>query len=255
MKDPEFDEELRKARRVTFRQATGWLHQGVKNAVSTMMKLMVDPASPPAVRLRAAEAVVAHAEKAIELEDIDARVEELERAAGRARNDPPATATAEARSHDQGQQRARAAYARVAGLLGREDRQGDGRRQRLPSYSAGNHGRRHGARRTGRRRGRGDLSVTKAMIGRVRRLEERRCPVEGPDYTKNPRRVLRIVVSNLGRAVSPRAARCRRMITIDGYLIESVRLGSGGKPSDEALDQFVNGFPIEQSGRASGYER
>ncbi len=44
MKDPEFDEELRKARRVTFRQATGWLHQGVKNAVSTMMKLMVDPA-------------------------------------------------------------------------------------------------------------------------------------------------------------------------------------------------------------------
>jgi hypothetical protein len=43
---------------------------------------MVDPATPPSTKVRAADSVLAHSAKAIELEDIEARVAELERAAG-----------------------------------------------------------------------------------------------------------------------------------------------------------------------------
>jgi hypothetical protein len=39
---------------------------------------MVDPAAPAAVRLRAAECVFDHAIRAIEIEDIEVRVTELE---------------------------------------------------------------------------------------------------------------------------------------------------------------------------------
>jgi hypothetical protein len=42
---------------------------------------MVDIATPPSTRVRAAEAVLNHAAKAIEIEDIDARLRELEQAA------------------------------------------------------------------------------------------------------------------------------------------------------------------------------
>ena len=50
-------------------------------AVSTLLKLMVDGTTPASTRARAAECVLNHAAKAIELEDIEARVAELERAA------------------------------------------------------------------------------------------------------------------------------------------------------------------------------
>ena len=50
-------------------------------AASTVMKLMLDPNAPAAVRLRAAECIFGNAIKAIELDDIEARVSELERAA------------------------------------------------------------------------------------------------------------------------------------------------------------------------------
>ena len=42
---------------------------------------MVDPATPPSTKARAADSVLDHSAKAIEIEDIDARVTELERAA------------------------------------------------------------------------------------------------------------------------------------------------------------------------------
>lgn len=42
---------------------------------------MVDPAAPASSRLRAADSVLSHAAKAIEIEDIEARVSELERVA------------------------------------------------------------------------------------------------------------------------------------------------------------------------------
>jgi hypothetical protein len=42
---------------------------------------MIDTNSPPSVRVRAADSVLDHATKAIEIEDIEHRVKELERAA------------------------------------------------------------------------------------------------------------------------------------------------------------------------------
>lgn len=42
---------------------------------------MIDPATPPSTRARAADSVLDHSAKAIEIEDIEARVTELERAA------------------------------------------------------------------------------------------------------------------------------------------------------------------------------
>jgi hypothetical protein len=50
-------------------------------AVATLGKMMVDQAAPAATRVRAAECIINHAAKAIEIEDIEARVAELERAA------------------------------------------------------------------------------------------------------------------------------------------------------------------------------
>jgi hypothetical protein len=42
---------------------------------------MIDPNTPPAVKVRAAECILDHGLKAIEVEDIEVRVSELERAA------------------------------------------------------------------------------------------------------------------------------------------------------------------------------
>jgi hypothetical protein len=42
---------------------------------------MIDPSPPTAVRVRAAECVMTHSSKAIEIEDVEFHVSELERAA------------------------------------------------------------------------------------------------------------------------------------------------------------------------------
>jgi hypothetical protein len=81
MKDPEFDKDYRAARRAAYSQSTARLQQASGAAVSTLLKLMVDGTTPASTRARAAECVLNHAAKAIELEDIEARVAELERAA------------------------------------------------------------------------------------------------------------------------------------------------------------------------------
>ena len=50
-----------------------------------MGRVMVDLTTPASTKVRAAEAILSHGAKAIELEDIEARVAELERAAEAAR--------------------------------------------------------------------------------------------------------------------------------------------------------------------------
>ena len=82
MKDPEFDAAFRAARRAAFGQTTARLQQGSSAAATILMKLMLDANTPPSTRVRAAEAIINHAGKAIEIEDIEVRVTELERAAG-----------------------------------------------------------------------------------------------------------------------------------------------------------------------------
>jgi hypothetical protein len=81
MKESEFDEAYRAARRQAVHQSIARLQQATGAAAITMLKLMADPNVTAAVRLRAAECVFAHAIKGVELEDIEARLAELERAA------------------------------------------------------------------------------------------------------------------------------------------------------------------------------
>ena len=78
MKLPEFQTAYREARRAAFGQAVARLQQGTSAAATTLLKTMIDPATPASVRVRAAEAIFSHAAKAIEIEDIEARVAELD---------------------------------------------------------------------------------------------------------------------------------------------------------------------------------
>jgi hypothetical protein len=80
MKEPAFDAAYRQAKRDAYGQAIARLHQMSSAAVSTLGKVMVDPATPPATRVRAADSILNHTTKAIEIQDIEARVAELERA-------------------------------------------------------------------------------------------------------------------------------------------------------------------------------
>ena len=83
---PEFQVLYREGRRNAYAQAIARLQQGTSAAATTLIKLLIDPKTSDSVRLRAAEAIFNHAAKAIEIEDIDARVSELERAAGTSRS-------------------------------------------------------------------------------------------------------------------------------------------------------------------------
>jgi len=81
MQIPEFQKAYREARRAAFGQAIARLQQGTSAAATTLLKTMIDPATPASVKVRAAEAIFNHAAKAIEIEDIEARVSELEQLA------------------------------------------------------------------------------------------------------------------------------------------------------------------------------
>ena len=84
--DGQFPAAYRDARRLAFRQSVSRLQQASSAAVTTLLKIMVDPTAPHSTRVRAADSVLDHSAKAIEIEDVEARVAELERAAEAARN-------------------------------------------------------------------------------------------------------------------------------------------------------------------------
>jgi hypothetical protein len=81
LKIPEFQKAYREARRQAFGQSIARLQQATSAAAATLMKIMVDPTAPASVRVRAADSIFNHSAKAIEIEDIEVRVAELERAA------------------------------------------------------------------------------------------------------------------------------------------------------------------------------
>jgi hypothetical protein len=77
---PEFQDAYREARRAAFGQSIARLQHASSAAVSTLLKVMVDPSAPASSRVRAADCVLDHTMKAIEIEDIEVRVAALERA-------------------------------------------------------------------------------------------------------------------------------------------------------------------------------
>ena len=83
-KEPEFEAAYREARRTASCQSIARLQDALGAAVTTVLKIMLDSKVSAGTRLRAAEIVLAQTAKAIEIEDIDERVAELERAAGSA---------------------------------------------------------------------------------------------------------------------------------------------------------------------------
>jgi hypothetical protein len=79
LKVPEFQSAYRDARRAAFSQSIARLQQASSAAATTLLKIMLDVNAPASTRVRAADSVLDHAKQAIELEDVEARVSELER--------------------------------------------------------------------------------------------------------------------------------------------------------------------------------
>src|ERR1700680_252327 len=80
-KEPEFQKAFRAPRRAAHGQSIARLQQATSAAVSTLLKVMVDANTPASTKVRAADSVLNHSAKSIEIEDIEVRVAELERAA------------------------------------------------------------------------------------------------------------------------------------------------------------------------------
>ena len=80
-KMPEFQQAYREARRAAHGQSVARLQQASGAAVSTLLKVLLDANTPASTKVRAADSVLNHSAKAIELEDIEVRVDQLERAA------------------------------------------------------------------------------------------------------------------------------------------------------------------------------
>jgi hypothetical protein len=78
---PEFQQALRRAKQEALSQTTTRLLQAAPTAATVLLKVMVDPATPSSTKVRAAESVLNHAERVVELQDIEARLAELERSA------------------------------------------------------------------------------------------------------------------------------------------------------------------------------
>jgi hypothetical protein len=81
MKDPEFDAAYREGRRAAVSQTYARLQQASSAAASTLFKLMVDASAPASTRVRAANSILDHSRRAIEIDDIEVRVAALEQAA------------------------------------------------------------------------------------------------------------------------------------------------------------------------------
>jgi hypothetical protein len=78
---PEFQDALRRARREALSQTIGRLQQGASAAATTLLKVMLDQNTPASTKVRAADSVMNHAIKAMELEDVLERLTKLEDAA------------------------------------------------------------------------------------------------------------------------------------------------------------------------------
>ena len=75
----QFDAEYRRARRDAYGQSIARLQQVSSIAVSAIVKVLADPNTPHSARVRAADCVLKHAAKAIEIEDVEVRVSALEK--------------------------------------------------------------------------------------------------------------------------------------------------------------------------------
>jgi hypothetical protein len=78
---PEFAEAFREARFKSFQISLARLEQASGAAVTTLLKIMVDPAASLSARARCAYYILEQTRRGVEVEDIEARVAKLEAAA------------------------------------------------------------------------------------------------------------------------------------------------------------------------------
>src|SRR5579864_6940649 len=81
LKKPEFAEAFRKARREAFSQSIARLQHASNAAVGTLLRVMTDREAPAASRVRAADVVLQTALRGMEIEDLEVRLDRLERSA------------------------------------------------------------------------------------------------------------------------------------------------------------------------------
>jgi len=82
LSDSKFKEAYREARKSALDRAIARLQQAAVSAVETLQEVMTDGEAPHSARVTAAKTVLDTAFKAYELEEITARVEELEKQMG-----------------------------------------------------------------------------------------------------------------------------------------------------------------------------
>jgi phage terminase small subunit len=80
LKDPDVQAAYRAARREVVRQAIAQVQQACSEAVTTLRTTMADTTAPASARVSAARTVLETAIKAVELEDLEGRVQALEQA-------------------------------------------------------------------------------------------------------------------------------------------------------------------------------
>jgi hypothetical protein len=81
LQQEEFQARLRLARRQAYSQSVARLQQASSAAVGTLLRVMTDQTAPAASRVRAADSVLDHAANASDVDDLEARIRDLERAA------------------------------------------------------------------------------------------------------------------------------------------------------------------------------
>lgn len=79
LKLPEFRSAYMEARRQAYTVAVARLQQAAAEAVEALRSIMNDPKKPASARVSAARSILELAIKAIEIEDLEIRIEELER--------------------------------------------------------------------------------------------------------------------------------------------------------------------------------
>jgi len=74
----EFKTAYQQARREVVLQANARIQQSAGAAATVLSKVMADPATPASVRARAAECILERANRSLEMEDLEGRVQRLE---------------------------------------------------------------------------------------------------------------------------------------------------------------------------------
>ncbi|MDY0222531.1 MAG: helix-turn-helix domain-containing protein [Desulfobacterium sp.] len=78
MRDPIFDHELKKAKRVLVNRAILSLQQSCRHAATALAAICRNEEAPPSARVAAAKEILNQTMKAIEIEGIEERIQELE---------------------------------------------------------------------------------------------------------------------------------------------------------------------------------